>query len=211
MLQNPHVASMLTPFHHAAAMQAAALHHAAASQSNASAVAGQPNETSLFNTSLNMPNNIRDHHTSQQSMTGPSGPHMPPLTGVRMSPPGNIPPQNPQKELPHQHGTHLPPPSNPHQLQNSLPPMGPPPPSGGTHPHIPPGHFLPHPHHGHLHPHHPHLGLEPPKPRLMFKMPRVVPNQKEKFESDDLMKRHSREGEVSIENIKWSLKNSTIV
>ena len=27
-------------------------------------------------------------------------------------------------------------------------------------------------------------------------MPRVVPNQKEKFESDDLMKRHSREGEV---------------
>jgi hypothetical protein len=27
-------------------------------------------------------------------------------------------------------------------------------------------------------------------------MPRVVPNQKEKFESDDLMKRHAREGEV---------------
>ena len=28
-------------------------------------------------------------------------------------------------------------------------------------------------------------------------MPRVVPNQKEKFETEDLMKRHSREGEVS--------------
>jgi hypothetical protein len=39
--------------------------------------------------------------------------------------------------------------------------------------------------------------MEPPKPRFMFKMPRVVPNQKEKYESDDLMKRHSREGEVS--------------
>lgn len=34
------------------------------------------------------------------------------------------------------------------------------------------------------------------KPRFLFKMPRVVPNQKEKFESDDFMKRHSREGEV---------------
>ena len=28
--------------------------------------------------------------------------------------------------------------------------------------------------------------------------PRVVPNQKEKFESDDLMKKHTREGEVSL-------------
>ena len=28
-------------------------------------------------------------------------------------------------------------------------------------------------------------------------MPRVVPNQKEKFETDEFMKRHSREGEVS--------------
>ena len=26
---------------------------------------------------------------------------------------------------------------------------------------------------------------------------RVVPNQKEKFESDDLMKKHTREGEAS--------------
>jgi hypothetical protein len=37
---------------------------------------------------------------------------------------------------------------------------------------------------------------EPPKPRYIFKMPRVVPNQKEKFESDDLFKRLHRDGEV---------------
>lgn len=83
--------------------------------------------------------------------------------------------------------------------------VGPPPPPPG-HPtpgHPPPGHhppFLPGPHglppH---HPHfHPHLGMEPPRPRFLFKMPRVVPNQKEKYESDDLMKRHSREGEVRL-------------
>ena len=39
---------------------------------------------------------------------------------------------------------------------------------------------------------------EPPKPRYIFKMPRVVPNQKEKFESDDLFKRLHRDGEVSL-------------
>ena len=66
----------------------------------------------------------------------------------------------------------------------------------------PPPHAPPHPpfHHPHglpPHPHfHPHLGMEPPRPRFLFKMPRVVPNQKEKYESEDLMKRHSREGEV---------------
>lgn len=37
---------------------------------------------------------------------------------------------------------------------------------------------------------------EPPKPRYIFKMPRVVPNQKDKFESDDLFKRLHRDGEV---------------
>jgi hypothetical protein len=37
---------------------------------------------------------------------------------------------------------------------------------------------------------------EPPKPRYIFKMPRVVPNQKEKFESDDLFKRLHRDSEV---------------
>ena len=198
MLQNPQVASMLTPFHHAAAMQAAALHHAAASQNNSSAISATPSETtSLFNSSLNVPNSLRDHHPSQTTLTGSTATNITPLGGVRMSPSGGIASQHPHKELPpHPHGTHLPPPANPHQNPASLPPMGPPPSTGGPHPHIPPGHFLPHPHHNHLHPHHPHLGLEPPKPRFMFKMPRVVPNQKEKFESDDLMKRHSREGEV---------------
>ena len=56
-------------------------------------------------------------------------------------------------------------------------------------------------------------GLEqhPPKPRLMFKMPRVVANQKEKFETDDLMKRHSREGEVSACRKRQTPKHDTSV
>jgi len=36
----------------------------------------------------------------------------------------------------------------------------------------------------------------PPKPRLMFKMPRVVPDQKTKFESDEIFRRLARETEV---------------
>nr|XP_045625617.1 uncharacterized protein LOC123774961 [Procambarus clarkii] len=36
---------------------------------------------------------------------------------------------------------------------------------------------------------------QPPKPRLMFKMPRVVPDQKAKFESDELFRRLARETE----------------
>ena len=83
----------------------------------------------------------------------------------------------------HPPGSHLPP--HPHL--------------GGPHP--PPQHGLPHPH---LHPGqfnpaaggHPHFGMEHFRPRFLFRMPRVVPNQKEKYESDDLMKRHTREGEV---------------
>jgi hypothetical protein len=64
------------------------------------------------------------------------------------------------------------------------------------------------PPHGHPPPHafHPHMGMEPPRPRFLFKMPRVVPNQKEKYDSDDLMKRHSREGEVRIKKIYKFLK-----
>merc|ERR1712088_520362 len=79
------------------------------------------------------------------------------------------------------------PPHAPH-----APPHAPPHPPFGHHPHAGlGGHAGPH------HPHfHPHLGMEPPRPRFLFKMPRVVPNQKEKYESEDLMKRHSREGEV---------------
>lgn len=42
------------------------------------------------------------------------------------------------------------------------------------------------------------IGLyEQPKPRFIFKMPRVVPDQKSKFESDELFRRLSRESEVS--------------
>ena len=43
------------------------------------------------------------------------------------------------------------------------------------------------------------MGLyEPPKPRFIFKMPRVVPDQKDKFESDDLFRKMSRDSEVSL-------------
>ncbi len=93
-------------------------------------------------------------------------------------------------------------------LQGSPPPGLAP---GATHlgpPHDPlfphlPHHQMHHPHHPQMPPHHhplshpPFLPPEPPKPRFLFRMPRVVPNQKEKFDSDDLMKRHTREGEVS--------------
>lgn len=43
------------------------------------------------------------------------------------------------------------------------------------------------------------MGLyeQPRPPRLVFKMPRVVPDQKTKFESDELFRRLSRESEVS--------------
>lgn len=41
------------------------------------------------------------------------------------------------------------------------------------------------------------IGLyEQPKPRFIFKMPKVVPDQKSKFESDELFRRLSRESEV---------------
>lgn len=43
------------------------------------------------------------------------------------------------------------------------------------------------------------MGLyEPPKPRYIFKMPRVVPDQKDKFENDDIFRKLSRDSEVSI-------------
>ncbi|OXA46790.1 Protein big brother [Folsomia candida] len=71
---------------------------------------------------------------------------------------------------------------------------------------LPPGQAPFHPHHHHHH-HQPPpptmlpfdtLGLyEPqPKPRFFFKMPRVVPDQKNKFESDELFRRLGRESEV---------------
>lgn len=43
------------------------------------------------------------------------------------------------------------------------------------------------------------MGLyEQPRPRFVFKMPRVVPDQKAKFESDELFRRLGRESEVSF-------------
>lgn len=73
---------------------------------------------------------------------------------------------------------------------------------------LPPGQAPFHPHHHHHH-HQPPpptmlpfdtLGLyEPqPKPRFFFKMPRVVPDQKNKFESDELFRRLGRESEVRL-------------
>lgn len=42
------------------------------------------------------------------------------------------------------------------------------------------------------------LPLYEQKPRFIFKMPRVVPDQKGKFESEELFRRLSRESEVRI-------------
>ena len=43
------------------------------------------------------------------------------------------------------------------------------------------------------------LGLyEQTKPSLMYRVPRVVPDQKSRFESDELFRRLSRESEVTI-------------
>ncbi|XP_044752516.1 protein big brother-like [Coccinella septempunctata] len=42
-----------------------------------------------------------------------------------------------------------------------------------------------------------HYGMyEKPKPKFLFKVPRVVPDQKAKFESDETFRRLSRESEV---------------
>lgn len=49
------------------------------------------------------------------------------------------------------------------------------------------------------------MGLyEQQKPRFIFKMPRVVPDQKAKFESDELFRRLSRESEVSTDVVPGS-------
>lgn len=56
-----------------------------------------------------------------------------------------------------------------------------------------------HPHHAH-HPYNPNnnsVEQEVPKyMRLLFKLPRVVLSQKEKFEEEDVFKKHSRDCEV---------------
>lgn len=56
------------------------------------------------------------------------------------------------------------------------------------------------------------IGLyEQPKPRFFFKMPRVVPEQKSKFESDELFRRLSRESEVRYPRRTVSSVGSVIV
>jgi len=55
------------------------------------------------------------------------------------------------------------------------------------------------PHHPHVHPYQTHQQEHQELPkysRLLFKLPRVVQDQREKFESEDLFKKHVREGEV---------------
>lgn len=55
------------------------------------------------------------------------------------------------------------------------------------------------------------MGLyEPPKPRYIFKMPRVVPDQKEKFESDDLFRKMNRDSEVSCRDMHENSKISKL-
>jgi len=49
--------------------------------------------------------------------------------------------------------------------------------------------------------HHHHPAQETPEPvpkytRLLFKLPRIVPDQREKFDCEDIFKKHSREAEV---------------
>lgn len=46
---------------------------------------------------------------------------------------------------------------------------------------------------------------EQPRPRYALKMPRVVPDQKAKFESDELFRRLSRESEVKFDSSQHSM------
>lgn len=49
----------------------------------------------------------------------------------------------------------------------------------------------------------------PQKPKLFFKMPRVVHDQKSKFENDELFRRLARESEVSLRHNRTNLKSRT--
>ncbi|XP_023321116.1 core-binding factor subunit beta [Eurytemora carolleeae] len=57
-------------------------------------------------------------------------------------------------------------------------------------------HTLPYQTHSHNHTHTQEQQEIPKYSRLLFKLPRVVPDQREKFETEDLFKKHTREGEV---------------
>lgn len=55
------------------------------------------------------------------------------------------------------------------------------------------------------------IGLyEQPKPRFIFKMPRVVPDQKNKFESDELFKKLARDSEVSFVSFSSFLRRLSV-
>lgn len=50
------------------------------------------------------------------------------------------------------------------------------------------------------------MGLyEQRRPRLIFKVPRVVLDQKGKFETDELFRRLSRESEASLTYVRYSI------
>ncbi|CAH0557591.1 unnamed protein product [Brassicogethes aeneus] len=56
------------------------------------------------------------------------------------------------------------------------------------------------------------MGLyEQPRPKFIFKMPRVVPDQKAKFESDELFRRLSREGEVRFTGFRDRPQDERVV
>ena len=44
--------------------------------------------------------------------------------------------------------------------------------------------------------------------RLLFKLPRIVPDQREKFDCEDIFKKHSREAEVNDENDEGNQKKN---
>lgn len=64
-----------------------------------------------------------------------------------------------------------------------------------------------HHHHYHHHHHHHHEPFDEGRPptRLFFKLPRVVPNQKDKFEADDIFRKHNKDMEVRIREALPSL------
>ena len=49
----------------------------------------------------------------------------------------------------------------------------------------------------------PPVAVAPQGPRILFKIPRVVPKQRERFEGEELFKRNARDQEVSGEKIEF--------
>jgi len=191
MLQSPPLANML-PFHHAAVH--AAVHAAAAAQ--------QQQQQQQQQHQHQQHQQHQQQHQHHQQETSPQ----PPQTSTPINQSESLFSPHPAAGLTHLLGGNGPG-GIPQPPGSHLPPH-----MGGPHP--PPQHGMPHPHHLHpgqfnpgaAHPHS-HFGMEHFRPRFLFRMPRVVPNQKEKFESDDLMKRHAREGEVKNRQTILKFKN----